>query len=439
MKNNRGILRRARAAAAIAVCILISPASLAADPPKPVVRSWLLEGCPAAPVTDARAAIAGPLIGMGVDFVLDKIGSALEKAAEEDRNGRATAGTGASYLYLYKPAQAGNPNQNIAATPATALPQRCLIVALTESPPGQWCATESPFSKASQFCTDASKTLFKTDKHRPIPEPLTGTGLPAFYIEIALLDSNDRRAVLPQIQALYYPAGIHGRKFTNAKPRDVHVKASAASPGGDAALGTISVHLRGLTPGTSLLLRAGNTPPKALNALDPLWVALAAMPKEYPAPAAERYVFPINLTAEVREVGDPNVFLQVTAKLFASQKAELAEKLKTRLTPGSMEEAELAESVTEQNALAAYEALVAAAMKGEAEFKAACESTKLESVKLAEARQKFFETVAAQRKANATADSSKIPADKRIKFSRDFGANAGSAQTATTSAALCAP
>ena len=308
---------------AFAICTLGSCAAFptthtTAAEPGPTLHTWLLPECPS---SHADAALSGALPGgvlvAAADSVIDWMGDALAQAAQEDRDGRATRGTSPAYLWWMN-----------AATGSRGL-MSCAVIALTRSPPANWCndagsafSTAAPsvcaYFAAAGSAADSPAGSRAGSAPALAPANWSGSSPPALYAEIRLEAARDRRGLLPRLETLYYPRGIHGSRFANTRPRALQLSLAAATPEGAKALGSLIVRMDGAVPGPQLRRGDGIAPAGARS-----WAAALAIPEKYTPPDGGGAIIPVNVTAEVREIGDPDRFLQALAAAFASQKEAL--------------------------------------------------------------------------------------------------------------------
>ena len=303
---------------------------------------WLSKECPSQ-VENVRSGrglggIFGIFAGGAIDMLVDWLGNALDEAARKDENGQATAGVSPAFLFE--------------ASGKKDLPYfvpNCITVALSNSEPKNWCHEKSPFNRKS-VCREVnqtdngggnSKKISRLESLLKFPEGVPrrkGFDPPTFYAEIELNPSPDQRAFMPRLRALYYPNGIHdSKKFAGTKKRSLALRVSARSPNGKSAIGTISVVLKDITPKDDFLERKtgdGNgSPHQFLDHSEPtLWTGVTVSTKNLDdSPEAGTLYYPVNLTGEVREIGDPNKFLQAFAGAFTKHQGVLSRELKLRL------------------------------------------------------------------------------------------------------------
>lgn len=81
---------------------------------------------------------------IGVEYLFNWAKAALATAAEEDKNGQATSGTNAAYLWMVKPPKADDSH------PKTRQLMGCAVLAMTDSLPSEWCKLDGPFIPAIQ-------------------------------------------------------------------------------------------------------------------------------------------------------------------------------------------------------------------------------------------------------------------------------------------------
>ena len=394
------------------VFLVVLVTARASDPQSSVARSapisrhgldiWLTRECPHTLQEDKdREPLSGFvdfLTGGAIDFLVDRIGSALAEAAKVDKEGRATYGKSPGFLFEFaQPKKSGEPTYYLPT---------CVTMAISNSEPKKWCA-EAPFKdktvcKKNNNCQSRLESLLTFPKGTPLRR---GSNVPKFYAEIELYPSPDQRAFMPRLRALYYPAGIHkSGKFSGNKKRDLLLKVMGSEPSGDTAISTISVVLKDMVPSNKLVVREGSfktaIPNAALDNAEPtLWTAVAASPKhllDHPSPGTRFY--PVNLSGEVREIGDPNKFLQVLASAFTKNQEDLAKELKSRLVPGQRREAEANTELQNLSNASSIATAIAKAYENEIKLWTACEKLVGDDPNniQSEIRQHWYATQAAQ-------------------------------------------
>lgn len=356
-------------------------AAPAAQKDKGSLEVWLTQECPSLVEPDAKApkpeaAIIDNLIGAGIGFLVDQLGTALTAAAKADKEGLAISGAAPSYLY-YLTAVTGSKTR-------AAQIQRCAVLAISESPPNKWCAI-APFagSRACETINDGGGMKPRLEAFLKTPagyiQSLNGSGAPAFYSEIEFIDSSDKKALIPRVRALFYPAGVNdSNKFTDSKKqRSVALTVSGSTPAGQPALGSVHIVLKNILPQPRFQIRAGKpsdyVPTPGLDASpSALWVSYTSPPAETGIGATETAAVPVNLTAEVREIGDTNVFLQTLAAAFAANKTSIETSLKSKLEPSAVAQAATTKEASALDAFSKFQALMAVVYKDDGMLVAAC-------------------------------------------------------------------
>jgi hypothetical protein len=307
---------------------------------QPQLNVWLAQHCPStlAETTD-RNALAGMIIAKAVDFFVDKTAKAISEAAKIDKEGQATVSISAAYLYRSV--------QYVEGKSDYALP-RCAIVAISKSSPKTWC--DFPAFKSSLQCRDdgAGGSLLsgQLTQINGVPE-LKGVGAPSFYAEIELHPSTDMLAGIPRLKSLYYPKAIHNsRKFSGDKKRDLSITLETTFPNGTSAAGAVHIQLRDIVPNSSLIVRTKNDSQKILdNTAQPIWITFSKAPDKLPSVPKDAYFGPVNVKAEVREVGDPNLFLQSIASYIDKNSEDISEKIKGKIIDGYNDKQLLTEEI----------------------------------------------------------------------------------------------
>lgn len=255
------------------------PKSTAApgEPSSLVAHAWTLPSCPSeATRSPTLAALGSVAIGMAADMAIGAIGSALDAAAEADRNGVSASGTDARYLYVGV-ADRGS---------VLAAPAGCFIVAVT-----------GPVALTSD-------------------EPLEqGAALRA---EIRLNVARDGTGVHPRLVKLDYPRALDGREHAL---RSLAISVEARLPEQTKGLNAF-IWLPDVAP------RAAAYAADELGTQRALWTVMPAYTG--PKPGADDEGEPlgaVNLTTEVRETGEPSAFLQAFASAFRRAKSDLTQVL----------------------------------------------------------------------------------------------------------------
>lgn len=242
-----------------------------------VAHAWTLPSCPSeATRSPSLTALGGVAIGIAADMAIGAIGSALDAAAEVDRNGVSASGTDARYLYVGI-ADRGN---------MVAMPAGCFVVAVT-----------GPVALTSD-------------------EPLEQGG--ALRAEIRLDVARDGTGVHPKLVRLEYPRALDGREHSL---RSLAISVEARLPEQAKGLNAF-IWLPDVAP------RAAAYPADELATQRALWTVMPAYTG--PKPGADDEGEPlgaVNLTTEVRETGEPSAFLQAFASAFRRAKSDLTQVL----------------------------------------------------------------------------------------------------------------
>jgi len=389
-------------------------AATKSKPDAPVLQAYLSDECPSERgPTGARAhaiPILASILGLGVDQVLDVVGTALASAAKEDKEGLAQTATVPSYLYrLYD-------NDRLSL-------QSCVVVVIAPNGPGDWCKN-TPALSGSRACEGEGTRMADLLHPVAIEAVPYGSGPLSFYLEVSLRASTDQRGLLPVPLALYYPGTVNpdSRKFSGTDPRDVSIAVTGTGPSNEAAMGAMHVYFKNLSPSSEFIVRAPSSPHPTLDrGIGHTWLSVSKAPdplKDWtnldPKPKAGAAVSPINLSVEVREVGKPNVFLQALAAVFTQEKATIAKDLKS-VVPGS---AEATAAVGDAlDATSKKQGAISAAYKALAALQAGCGTPGTTDTILRQDVSGYISARAAAAKLAGPGDLAKLPDYK------DIGAN----------------
>jgi hypothetical protein len=306
-------------------------------PPDPlVIQAFMVEQCPSdIPVADAPqphvAGVLTSLIGLGIDSVLDALGKALSDAADADKNGVAKSARAPAYLYHVEPS--GDAKKKDAV--ATRMMQ-CIVIANAPNGPDKWCKNAEMGKLPVCAKPQANGTLKDVLKEIDGVSAPNGSGDLAFYAEIRLQPATDLRGFIPVLNALYYPASVNTdvQKFAADKERNLSITVTGSTPSGESALSAVHAQLQKIVPRAGMLRRGNSDADKILlKSLTPLWVGVVKTPEfaDIPGGEADHRAFPINLSIELREIGDPNAFLQLLAKAFNKYKSNIGDELKSKV------------------------------------------------------------------------------------------------------------
>jgi hypothetical protein len=132
-----------------------------------------------------------------------------------------------------------------------------------------------------------------------------------------------------------------------------------------------------------------------------------SIPEKYTPPVQGGAIIPVNVSAEIREIGDPNFFLQALAKAFASQKDALKEQAKAQIAAAMTE---VDPSAVQSN----YDLQAAAVYAVEAKLRSACRPNPPATRNPSAVRSEYLGLLEAHRKLAA------LPSpEKQITFSPD--------------------
>ena len=273
--------------------------------PAPGLDIWLSSRCPSA------SSLSGPIYFRIEDSstgqVDDLLGDAVSQAAKIDQGGQATHAQAPGFLLQ----MAGS-----ATSPEYLLPS-CAVMAISNSTPEDWCKDQDSAFKDQGFCTNKASHITHLLNSPRGASRRFGTRAPSFYAEIELIPSPDSVGLLPRLFTLYYPGAIHDvKKFKSDKPRDLSLTVAATTPGGGPALTSLLVVLKGLVPLQEMIVRQPEVEQAVENQIldnvePPLWIVVSAMPKKAPNVDKGTHFHPVNITASVREVGDPSKFQRI--------------------------------------------------------------------------------------------------------------------------------
>jgi hypothetical protein len=329
-------------AGVLSAVLLVQIATGKTPPPDPtVIQAFMVEQCPsdippAGGVQPHAAALLTSLIGLGIDSVLDAFGKALADAADADKNGVARTARAPAYLYHVEPS--GDPKKKDAV--ATRMMQ-CIVVASAPNGPDKWC-NNAEMAKLP-VCAQPQQGGKLEDVLREIDgvSGPKGAGDLDFYAELRLQPATDLRGFVPVLNALYYPVPVISgvRKFAAGKERNLSITITGSTPSGESALSAVHAQLDKVVPQPGMLRRGNSEADKVLlKSLTPLWVGVVKTPEfaEIPGGEKDHRAFPVNLSIELREIGDPNAFLQLLAKAFNKYKSNIGDELKSKLPENAL-------------------------------------------------------------------------------------------------------
>ena len=344
-------------AAAVGLSLLLSGCKdipTVVSPADPhAVYVWPTSACPSESQSGNEkslfADVGGLLFGDITTGLLNVPAAALANAAAADLKGFDAQTVNARYY--------GTVAKNLSKVD----PPACYVVAYAKpidaaesDKSNNWC-NDSAFSTAmTSSCSQAGLKVLNalypsaktytpggTPNSADIQPVMTSLTTPTFYAEISLKGANYSQIVQPRVVALYYPKSLLEPDDTD-KARTVTISltpSSFQSSGADPFKGAaVSLLITGIKPGhplspvaLALHQQSGWTqiPPATIdNGSKPANLA-AGMP-----------YYPINITAELHEIGQPNQFLQGFAKAFNSDVPNYAKTAVNDLLPAGQQAAQ---------------------------------------------------------------------------------------------------
>ncbi len=337
------------------------------------LRVWTAERCPSVPpplpleIPAALVPLADVFLGTLIEAGVESISNALTEAARADREGTAVKGSSAAYLFVAR---------NTGVAKVQPLTAECVILALSNvQEPVQYCSPDAslpaPLSKACAHGKDVLKHLnchyvsgsAAESAPRCAPPTTAVSDLPQIYAEIALVRATDHTGVKPDLVNLYYAAALDPGRST--PERDLAISVEIATPDGKSA-GNFLLTLRNVVPTDD----PGHTYDH--QEWDGLWMVMPDYSGRTLVEAdAGLKVGAVNLSAEIRETGKLNKFLQAFAGAVEKDKADYKKAISEAALSSKREEA----SVEGQKGQAAVDKAAAAAQKAVVDFLKACAKT----------------------------------------------------------------
>ena len=321
------------------------------------VQVWPVEYCPSiGPETKAAPNQTMFLGGIGELFLgtliqagVNSFSSALAVAAKKDLEGTVIKGQSARYLYIGASSGTGN------STTYQAQAARCLIVVVpTERDSLAFCdeALKLQDGHALKAACVKHRTMLDfahcdistencaRDGRKADPKNHTQAHkrLPKLYAEIDLRLATDKSAIKPALVNLYYPTAFDSKR--SADERDLAFTIQLSSPDGKS--------IANMLIAKTDLLPADKQKPEA----DGVGLRVGA----------------VNVTAEVRETGKVNAFLQAFAAAFEADKKKYADAIAAGVLPSAQQNAAVAKIKGEASVLEAQAALD----KAKADYQVAC-------------------------------------------------------------------
>ena len=415
--------RRMGARLAVVICLptmgcsLLPHAASVSDPPTLYV--WPESRCPSLNVNAGALAVAGENL-LGGDLIgaaVGAIASSLTAAAAADKAGYQVSSNSATFYQsaLWDPAK------------KTYQPQApfCYVIALAKPSATQgtdWCTDPDFKSSLGASCTNSPGLITSLSKNQGLFNPPDGTlplTVPSFYAEIELQSSAaDATAnyfvVKPQIAAIYYPHSLLGGVFEEGRSKQISITINFINPTPLTATdyykaSTVGMLIYNIKPGKTISISDVSNNTQTAWTLVPIEKVPAGVQyKNNDGVSIGGPFRPINITATVHELGDPNVFLQALALSFASTSSTSG--ITTALGNAVLPQGQLAQKQNDstlQSNIGKYYAAVSS-------YQTACAT--LQSDK------------------NNPTNASKIPADKSSLESAQY--NVQSAYTAASASAL---
>ena len=386
------------------------------------VYVWPLPQCPSQ--ADESGKVLGPLLGGALigDAVSGLIGaatSALSAAAQADKTGLSVAGTSARFFYqgtvAYKAGAA-----TLTVDSVTLTNPGCYAVAYAKpdlrpaASHQSWCDDATFAKSVPNSCRTEGKKILDglTDKEKFVSSAV-GRKLetPKLYAEIAFEDSGyltgSAEIVRPRVLVMHYPQSIISPLSTKA--RHVTLSLTIASPATDTFKNSsVAIEIFGLKPATPV-------DADTLAIAQTAWTTMPitkAKPTDWPTNYGKTGGFmPVNITAQLHEVGDPNVFLAAFAASFQSGAGSLSTGITNLLTPSGQAAAKQTEYTNSANQEAAYATVLSsqAALTTACNTFAALPAAQKTPAAIAAADQAYYNALSAVDKFNAAREVATNP------------------------------
>jgi hypothetical protein len=349
------------AALLLACCSSLPKVASVTDPR--AVYAWTTPACPSgelvapAVLPAILAALATPAL---TDMVSGLVGipiSAIQAAAAADKSGYGAGGQNPRYFF-----------PSVRVDPAGKEPPKfttpgCYVVAYTryvanpaDSTAQAWCANAAFSTALPNACTEEGKArLNKLGPALNVPTGY-GPGVPDFYAEIEINPStyvsNAAWVGVPRVIAMYYPHSL--LEAESKKPRTITITlavTSGAGAGGSDPVKTASagVVLVNVVPGDSITQ-------DSLAAQQSSWVSVPrtlSLTTNDPPPKNGAPYYPVNIATNIKEVGDPNKFLQAFATAVNSSASDYTKAIVNNVSPAAISAAQLQAANNSASAMAA--------------------------------------------------------------------------------------
>lgn len=320
-------------------CGILIPAPASVSNPE-TVYVWPESACPtdAAHAGTLGTSLINLIGGDAIGAVASVLTSSLTAAAAADKAGFSATGNRTQY---YSHASWNDDKKAYSiGTPS------CYVVALTRpvaqssdalTPGGQpmtsWC-DDPDFAKAvGPSCTDGKSILAQISRWdgpgKDASNKLTLVK-PKFYVEINLQGSKftpittGYSLTMPVVHAIYYPSSLLGSAIENGRSKHLSLAITFANPAPAIATdyfkaAALAVDILDIRPGTQFDLELLNQNTQTFWALIPtVQMPSGIAYSDLSGKNIDGPVGPVNITANLHEVGDPSVFLQAVAASFGS-------------------------------------------------------------------------------------------------------------------------
>src|SRR6185312_4169529 len=356
----------------LSACGLFPTVQSKADPR--VVLVWPEADCPSEPAPQSRKkyllgpAVAGVITPLISDIVGTLVGiptNALQAAAAADTAGFTANGQSARYYYTDLSTDDHN-------APVNLLAPGCYVVAYTQFVNGasvntgttanDWCSNADFKGGVPDSCENGRDKL-QNLKNIP-PYVSVHMAVPDFYAEIKLEPQSNSASltnaapsydiVSPKVIAIYYPKSLLKPGSTDPRTLSITLTLSSAAPATAStpdpmAAASPAITISGIVPGTTV-------PDLMLANQQVTWLAT---PKDIPYKSKQNEppFLPINIKAQIHEIGDPSIFLSALSTAVSGNATSLTTAVTNAISPTAIATAQQT-AATNQGALSAAQAQV---------------------------------------------------------------------------------
>lgn len=337
------------------------------------LRIWTAERCPsiALPPQPEIAALFTPLaavfLGTLIQTGVNSISNALTEAAKADKEGTSIKGAKAGYLYV---------GRNTETAKMQAAAARCLILALSDVyEPVEYCNASEPLpDPLYKACKNGRDVLAHLNCDyvsgadpdngpKCTPPTLASSDFPQIYAEISLVRATDDTGVKPSLVNLYYEAPLDPGR--SAPERDLAISVQISALDGKTVANALLTK-KNLIPTSDVKHTYDLTDSDGLWTIIPAYTGRTLVEKD-----TGLKIGAVNLSAEIRETGKINKFLQAFAKAFEKDTAKYQEAIADAVLPSKRQAAE----VKALKGQAAVDKAKAAAQKAIVDFFNACKKS----------------------------------------------------------------